>query len=121
MLLEHFLVMVHQQGIRPVICLNKWDQIQGRECAVALSLAENYRKAGFCVLCTSIRTGEGIGELKEELSGKVSVLAGPSGVGKSSLLNALIPGLSLETGSLSEKIQQWKKHNALRTAAPAGK
>ena len=108
MLLEHFLVMVHQQGIRPVICLNKRDQVQAQEGAVAISLAENYRKAGFCVLCTSTRTGEGIEKLKAELAGKVSVLAGHSGVGKSSLLNALIPGLSLETGSLSEKIQRGK-------------
>ena len=60
------------------------------------------------MLCTSTRTGEGIEKLKAELAGKVSVLAGPSGVGKSSLLNALIPGLSLETGSLSEKIQRGK-------------
>lgn len=108
MLLERFLVMVRTQGIRPVICLNKWDQTQETEETLAASLAETYRRAGFDVLCTSTRTGEGIQELKERLSGRVSVLAGPSGVGKSSLLNALIPGVRLETGDLSEKIQRGK-------------
>lgn len=106
MLMEHFLVMVQQQRIEPLICINKWDQ--SAQVPETERAARRYEKAGFRLIRTCTLTGEGIEELKQALSGKTSVLAGPSGVGKSSLLNAAAPGLLLQTGALSEKIQRGK-------------
>ena len=65
-----------------------------------------YRRIGFPVYLTSTKTGEGVAEVRKILKDQITVFAGPSGVGKSSLLNRLIPGLSQETGDLSEKIQR---------------
>ena len=61
-----------------------------------------YENAGYVIHFTSVRTGEGMDEVRQALEGKVSVLVGPSGVGKSSLLNALYPGLDLKVGQVSE-------------------
>ena len=108
LLMERFLVMVQQQGIRPVICLNKWDQVEEFGAAETVKMAQCYEQAGFRVICTCTLTGQGVDELKQELAGKISVMAGPSGVGKSSLLNAAAPGFTQETGGLSEKIQRGK-------------
>lgn len=69
-----------------VVCVNKRDLAPGDE------LAEIYRSAGFPAVCASAETGEGVGELTELLRGKLSVFTGNSGVGKSSLLNAIQPG-----------------------------
>src|SRR5690606_18531928 len=63
-----------------------------------------YRAAGYPVLETSVLTGEGLDTLLVRLCGRISAVAGPSGVGKSSLLNALQPGLDLRTGAVSERI-----------------
>lgn len=104
LLMERFLVMVAQQKIQPLICINKWDQIQDRK--ETQDAAVSYEKAGFRVIRTCTRTQEGAEELRQALSGRLSVFAGPSGVGKSSLLNLL--GLTQETGDLSEKIQRGK-------------
>ena len=73
-----------------------------------LEAAEMYRKAGYPVMCTSAEKGMGIEELRHALENKISVFAGPSGVGKSSLINAAFPGLQLNTGEISEKIQRGK-------------
>lgn len=110
MLMEHFLVMVQQQQIRPLLCINKWDQTQQEspEAQETIQAAFRYEKAGFRVLRTCTISGLGIEELRSEFAGKISVLAGPSGVGKSSLLNAVAPGLFLQTGTLSERIQRGK-------------
>jgi len=97
-LLDRLLVMAQANGVEPVICFNKYDLLtEGEE-----SPADLYRNTGFPILATSTVTGLGLEELREILAGKVSVLAGPSGVGKSSLLNK-IEGLRLKTGEVSEK------------------
>lgn len=80
-----------------LICLNKTDLDPADE------LYETYRRCGISVLRTSADTGEGIPELAEALKGKISVFTGNSGVGKSSLLNLLIPGLQRETAEISLK------------------
>ena len=67
-----------------------------------------YRKAGYPVICTSAEKGIAIDALRTALENKISVFAGPSGVGKSSLINAAFPGLELGTGEISEKIQRGK-------------
>lgn len=85
-----------------VVCVNKCDLAPGDE------LAEIYRSAGFPAVCTSAETGEGIGELTELLRGKLSVFTGNSGVGKSSLLNAIQPGFSLQVAEISQRLGRGK-------------
>lgn len=81
-----------------VICINKCDLVSGDD------LAAIYRQAGFPVVQVSAETGQGIAELKEMLSGKLSAFTGNSGVGKSSILNAVEPGFSLQVAQVSEKL-----------------
>ena len=81
-----------------LICINKCDVDTAEE------LFQTYRSAGFPTLRVSARTGEGIEELSSALSGKVSAFTGNSGVGKSSILNALEPEFQLQTGQVSEKL-----------------
>lgn len=102
---DRFLTVAEKSGISAVLCINKMDMVDETE---LLRSAGLYEKIGYRVLLTSVMTGAGIRELQEQLYGKISVFAGPSGVGKSSLLNAVEPGLSLSTGTISEKIGRGK-------------
>ncbi len=97
-LIDRLTAMAEAKGCEVVICLNKCDLDQG------LDLRAVYERAGFPVAAISAVTGEGVDELKARLAGKVSVLTGNSGVGKSSLLNMLEPTFALETGEVSEKL-----------------
>lgn len=100
-LLDRLLVVVDKEGIGAILCFNKADLVSeymGRK------IARPYRKAGYTALVTSAMTGKGVKRLKSFLKGKISVFAGPSGVGKSALANAIEPGLTLETGEISEKL-----------------
>ncbi len=98
-LLDRLLVVAESQDIPAVICANKVDLIGGRE---ARGLFGVYERLGYPVFYTSAKTGEGIDELRQALIGKLSVFAGPSGVGKSSLLNAIQPDLGLRIGEVSK-------------------
>lgn len=80
---------------KPILCFNKCDLVDNFELERLRSI---YEPLGYFVIFVSARTGAGIEELSRTLSGRISVLAGPSGVGKSSILNELSPELSLETG-----------------------
>jgi ribosome biogenesis GTPase len=100
-LVDRLLVLVESSGIHPILVLNKIDEA-GSEVR-ADELRPLYGGIGFRVLVTSARSGEGLDLLRRELSSGVSALIGPSGVGKSSLLNALDPGLALRTSALSGK------------------
>lgn len=103
LLLNRFLVLAEWSKIPKVtICLNKIDLVAGG----ADTLLAGYRRIGYRVLPVSAAMGEGLSALRSELKGEVTVFAGPSGVGKSSLLNAVVPGLSLLTGAVSEKIKR---------------
>lgn len=97
-LIDRLTAMAEGKGCEVVICLNKCDLDE------ATDLRCIYEAAGFPVVALSAVTGEGVAELKILLSGKVSVLTGNSGVGKSSLLNMLEPTFALETGEVSEKL-----------------
>jgi ribosome biogenesis GTPase len=102
-LVERYLVAVHSLGIRPVIVLNKCELMGGREFAgdSPLGHLDDYRDLGYEVLTTSCKGAPGIDAMLPVLGGKTSILVGQSGVGKSSLVNALLPDLDLQTGALS--------------------
>jgi len=97
-LMDRFLVACHHAGIEPLVCLNKIDQ--GTD--LVDEWADDYRRAGYQVLMVSARTARGMGCLKRAVSGRTTLFCGPSGVGKSALLNAIHPGYRLREGSISE-------------------
>lgn len=100
-LVDRFLVLAELSALKVVICINKIDLAREED---ILSLCERYRAIGYSIIYVSARNKVGIEELSQCLYGKVSVFAGPSGVGKSSILNMVEPGLSLTTGEVSKKI-----------------
>ena len=97
--LDRFLVVAEMNQLPAVICANKVDLVTPEE---ARDLFRVYEAIGYPVLYTSVVTGEGVEALRETLRGKLSVLAGSSGVGKSSLLNAVQAGLGLRVKAVSE-------------------
>lgn len=104
-LLDRFLVMVEREGIRPYIVLNKIDEGNPESYEY---IVEGYRKTGYEVFCISAKKNSNIEPLKALLKDKTSFFAGPSGVGKSTLLNAIQPDLKLQTGEVSAKIKRGK-------------
>jgi ribosome biogenesis GTPase len=99
-MLDRFLVGAEAQEIPAVICANKIDLVGGT--SGGRELFGLYEEIGYPVIYTSAITGEGVDELRTQLTGKLSVLAGPSGVGKSTLLNAIQPGLGLAAKEVSQ-------------------
>lgn len=102
-LLERFLITTILNGIAPVICFNKVDLTKEDQIELMSRYRDNYD-----VVVTSAKTGEGLSLLRETLNGKISVFAGPSGVGKSTILNSLIPGLKQKTGEVSVRLRSGK-------------
>jgi ribosome biogenesis GTPase len=100
-LVDRLLVLVEASGMHPMLVLNKLDVEGAREAAA--ELAALYQGVGYQTFAVSARSGEGLDALKAALCTGSSALIGPSGVGKSSLLNALDPALALRTGELSGK------------------
>jgi ribosome biogenesis GTPase len=98
-MLDRFLVIAEKQGIPAIIVANKIDLVKK---AAAEELFGHYNALGYPVFFTSAMTGQGITEFKHRLAGRISVLAGPSGVGKSSLLNMILPDLNLEAREVSQ-------------------
>jgi ribosome biogenesis GTPase len=97
-MLDRFLVIAESSDIAPVIVVNKTD-ITGTEAAKRIFAP--YERAGYTVHYTATRQGVGVDDVREALCGRLSALAGPSGVGKSSLLNAVQPGLGLRVSEVS--------------------
>ncbi len=97
-LVDRISVIASEAGCELVICINKTDIDPGNR------LFEIFTKAGFTVVRTSAENGEGMDELKAVLSGKVCAFTGNSGVGKSSILNVLLPDADIKTGEVSEKL-----------------
>lgn len=105
-LLDRLLVLAESEHVVPMIALNKKDRLvdlDENEREQVLRLQQLYESIGYTFLLTSAKTGEGIPELLRALAGKVSVMAGPSGVGKTSLLNLILPGTDFSVGELSSK------------------
>ena len=98
-MLDRFLVIAERQGIPSIIAANKIDLVTEEQ---ARALFGPYEDIGYRVIYTSAETGAGVDELKAALAGRTSALTGPSGVGKSSLLNAMQPGLGLAVKTVSE-------------------
>lgn len=104
-LLDRFLVMMEMQGIETIICFNKIDKSIEEE---RKKVEEVYRNTGYQILFTNALEGDGLEKVKSVLKGKTTALAGPSGVGKSSLTNKIQNKVSMQTGQISEKIKRGK-------------
>ena len=102
-LLDRFLVLMEKQGIPALICMNKTDLASDEMIA---EVRERYRTSGYPLLFVSAAQKEGIEAIREYLRGKTTTVAGPSGVGKSSLINLLQDGVQMQTGAVSEKIER---------------
>lgn len=101
-LIDRVSVIAESAGCELVVCINKTDLDPAQE------LYETYTAAGFTVVRTSAATGEGIDELQSAIKGKVCAFTGNSGVGKSSIMNALLPGVNIKTAEVSEKLGRGK-------------
>ena len=104
-LLDRFLCMMEYQKVPVTICFNKCDLVSEEE---KENLQKIYAPAGYDSLFTSVKTGENIDRLKALLAEKTTTVAGPSGVGKSSLVNELQTDVRMQTGAISDKIGRGK-------------
>lgn len=103
-LLDRMLVMADQQGLDVLICINKCEIDREK----AEYIGNIYKNAGYKTILTSVKENEGLEELKDFLENHISVFAGPSGVGKSSLLNSINSNYDLEIGKISLKTSRGK-------------
>ena len=117
MLLDRFLIMMEQADIPAVICFNKKDLATEKE---TQELYQTYQSCGYQVLLTSALEEEGIDEIHRILKGKTTVVAGPSGVGKSSLTNLLQAEVQMETGEISRKLKRGKHTTRHSQVIPVG-
>lgn len=104
-LLDRFLISMEQQKVKTVICFNKIDLVSEEEMQKIIAI---YEKSGYRVVAVSAARQEGMEVIREILEGKTTVVAGPSGVGKSSITNLLQESVRMETGEISKKLKRGK-------------
>lgn len=104
-LLSRFLVMMEYNRIDTVICFNKTDQVDS---CILDKMIEDFSGCGSRIITSSVTKNKGINEIREVLQNKTTAFAGPSGVGKSSILNSVFPEAETRTGEISEKINRGK-------------
>ena len=114
-MLDRFLVIAEKQNIAALIVANKVDLVAMDQAQATFG---NYTKLGYSVVYTSAHTGQGVDHLREHLKGKLSALTGPSGVGKSSLLNAIQPDLGLQVRTVSEATSKGRHTTRVRELFP---
>jgi ribosome biogenesis GTPase len=114
-MLDRFLLIAEKQGVPAVVVANKVDEVGEEKAQEIFGL---YEQLGYPVIYTSAKTGLGVEQLQATLTGKVSALAGPSGVGKSSLLNVMQPGLGLEVNEISKAMKKGKHTTVVRQMFP---
>ncbi len=102
-LIDRFLVVAEYNEVPTVIVANKTDLVSEEEATARFA---TYASVGYDVIPASAESGQGLEELRERLGGRLSIVTGPSGVGKSTLLNALQPGLRLATGAVSDALDK---------------
>ncbi len=113
-LIDRFLVATHLAGIDAIITINKKDQgLKGVERWLKI-----YERLGYRVFRVSARTGWGLGQIRRQLNDRTTLFCGPSGVGKSSLLNAVYPGFRLKVGSISEATGKGKQTTTMGELMP---
>jgi len=112
-MLDRFLVIAEKQKIPIIIIANKIDLVENAEDIFGL-----YENIGYRVIYTSAKLEKGLDELRNVLKNKISALAGPSGVGKSSLLNALQPGLGLAVNEISKVMNKGRQTTVTRQMFP---
>ena len=117
-LLDRFLLMMERQGVKTIICLNKQDLADPEE---AEEIRRVYRECGYQVVLTSLKEEAGMADVEELLRGKTTVVAGPSGVGKSSLTNRMQGEVLMETGEISRKLKRGKHTTRHSQLIPLGK
>lgn len=117
-LLDRFLCMMEYQHVPTTICINKCDLVQQDELD---KLKAVYEAAGYPMIFTSVKEKQNIRELQALLHGKTTAVAGPSGVGKSSLVNSLQDGIVMETGGISRKLERGKHTTRHSQIIPLGK
>ena len=116
-LLDRFLLMMAKQQIPTIICFNKIDLVMEENVSAYKNIYEN---AGYSVLCSSTYEEHGMDALYQVLKGKTTALAGPSGVGKSSIMNMLQPEANMEVGVISKKIERGKHTTRHSEMIPIG-
>ena len=114
-MLDRFLLIAERAEIESIVCVNKIDLDETGELR---RIFEPYQQAGYPVIHCSVETGEGIDELRGLLRGKISVLAGPSGVGKSSLLNRIDPTQNIRVGEISDATGKGRHTTTATTIIP---
>jgi ribosome biogenesis GTPase len=112
-MLDRYLVIAEKQNVPAIIVANKIDLVEDPHKIFGM-----YEDIGYRVLYTSTKLNAGVAEFEEILTGKLSALAGPSGVGKSSLLNAVQPGLGLAVNEISEAVNKGKHTTVTRQMFP---
>ena len=119
-LVDKFLVMAEMNNVDAVICINKCDLVDEETLALYKAIYEDT----YPVIAVSAETGEGMDALEAALAGRTVAFAGPSGVGKSTIINSIIPHANMETGTISEKTKRGKhttRHVEIFTANGGGR